>query len=234
MQKILKKIMMKLGDSLVDEPVMQEITNLDVTGRSNYRLEGHGKGFNSSVLITGSTDVLTVENCVCTLRDFNGKLVAKNSQVYVDNALASLDLEHSSLDILGKLDGDVKAVFCYIKTDEFFSTFTGSVKASLGGAYIGFASKLETDGSVAIQALEENDADDAIFKLEKVRIADYRSLEALPHLTIDAGTVVRINNRYMLFSIKNDRVKMARGVYVNYGNGVALVDASGNVLYRKH
>ena len=230
MSKILKKIMMRLGDGLVSMPLEPELRELDVTGTSGYKLVGYPK----NVTVTGSTDLLTAENSVCTLRSFNGKLVARDSTIYIDNALGDLDVEACSVYIVGKFDGEIKGAFCYIKTDDFFASVTGKIKASLGGAYVGSTSKLEADGTIAIKAFDEVNADQAIFSTEKTRIADYRALEGLPHLDIDGGTVVRIGDRFMLFKIKGNRVKEATEVYVNYGNGVALVDARGNILHRKH
>lgn len=222
--------MMRLGSDLISMPLGPELTELDVTGTSNYQLRDHSK----NVTITGSTDVLTVENSVCTLRGFNGKLVARDSIIYIDNTLGDLDLEACSCYITGKLDGKIKCAFCYIKTDEFFSSVTGRVEASLGGAYVGATSRLEADDTVAVKAFNEVDADQSIFTAEKVRIADYRALEELPRLELEDSTVVRIGSRFMLFKIKGNRVKEATEVYVNYGNGVALVDARGNILHRKH
>lgn len=237
---MLKKIMMLLGGEKVVVPISHDSEQtIDVTGKTEYRLEGQGRGINSSAILTGITDVLTVENCVCTLREFNGKLIAKNSQIYADSAQGTIELENSSLDILGNVEANINSVFSYIKIDPVFSNFAGSVKASLGGAYVGSTKALENDGTVAVQDTTVPEVEADPFSAEKVRIADYRALEALPHFKIDdSRVVVRIKDRFMLFTLAkgatNTRVKSAAEVYVNYVNGVALVDASGNVVYRKH
>lgn len=237
---MLKKIIVYSGGRKAVIPVARDNERVvDVTGKTGMRLECRGGGINSSTILKGTTDTVTVENCVCTLRGFNGKLVAKNSQVYADNCSGSIELENSSLDILGKVDASVKSIFSYINTDPVFSSFTGSVKASLGGAYVGSTQALENDGTVVVQDTTTPEVETDLFSVEKVRIADYRALEALPHLKLsDTQVVVRIKDRFMLFTLSkgatSTRVKSAAEVYIDYANGVALVDASGNVVYRKH
>lgn len=237
---MLKKIMMLLGGEKVVVPISHDSEQtIDVTGKTGYKLEGQGRSINSSAILTGTTDVLTVENCVCTLREFDGKLIAKNSQIYADSAQGTIELENSSLDVLGNVEANINSVFSYIKIDPVFSNFTGSVKASLGGAYVGSTEALENDGTVAVQDITAPEVEADPFSTEKIRIADYRALEGLPRFKIDdSRVVVRIKDRFMLFTLakgaSGTRVKSATEVYVNYINGVALVDASGNVVYRKH
>ena len=237
--KVLKKILM-LGENneLICIPATRaESDEINVTNKDNYRLEGRGAGYQNCIILTGNNNSVVVENSVVTLRGFTGNLTAKNSQVYIDQAQGDITLETSSCDIIGTFTGTVKAIYSYINIDEFFGSLNGSVESSLGGAYIGPIASLNNDGTVVTKDTTPEESTDEVFAKAKVLVADYRKLSSLPKVEFDDKVVVKVSNRYMMFTLqvgKTTRVKSAVEVFVNYNDGVTINDSNGNIIYRKH
>ena len=224
---------------------------LDCTNKSHQRIEGRGTGYMNSVVITGSTDDVTIENCVCTLRSFNGTLIAKNSTVYVDGAAGAIRLERSDLELKGSFKGQVTSTNSYIKIDDFFSSFDGTVNAELGGVFVGSSDRLEQDGTVLVKdPLDAKLARGAgamstmtavttedIFDKDKLTMADYHALGGQPRLVLGDTEVVRVGDRYMMFVLvrgKTMRIKESKEVFINYKAGIVIIDADGNVVHKEH
>lgn len=237
-KKTIKKMMVRTGDSIVY--ITPPISNQERYIQSG-RIEGLGNGYNDSIIISGNEDH-TVENSVCTLRNFNGKLIAKNSQVYVDSASGTINLETSSLDIIGPYKGQINSVNSYIKFDDFFSSFTGTVNAELASVYIGPSEKLTKDDTVIVKdplatIIRTMSVREDIFTQDKILMADYRNLEGLPMLSLGNVEIFRIGDRYLMIELirgKTTRVKAWQEVFVKTDDGITVVDSTGSLIYRKH
>lgn len=252
--KMIKKILTKSGGQVfslsVDQaPQMLQTASvakagpdiLDCTNKSHQRIEGRGTGYMNSVVITGSTDDVTVENCVCTLRSFHGTLIAKNSTVYVDGAEGAIKLERSDLELKGSFKGQITSTNSCIKIDDFFSSFDGTVTAELGGVFVGATDRLEQDGTVLVKDLDTKlarmMATDDIFSKDKLAMADYHVLEGQPRLVLGDNEIVRVGDRYMMFALargKTTRIKESKEVFINYKAGIVIIDADGNVVHKEH
>lgn len=237
--KAIKKMMMRTEDGIVYIDTALGGKSYSRTAQGNH-VEGLGNGYTDSIIISGSNDVY-VESSVCTLKGFTGRLKAKNSQVYVDSASGEIELEHSSLDIIGLCSSKIKGVNSYIKIDDFFNQFTGSAELELNSVYIGPSEKLTKDDTTAVKdplagaiaALTVS----GVFDKEKVLIGDYRSLEGRPKISLGASEVFRVNDRYIMIELaqgKTSRVKSWQEVFVKYDDGITLVDSTGSLIYRKH
>lgn len=219
---------------------------LDCTNKSHQRIEGRGTGYLSSVIITGSTDDVTIENCVCTLRSFHGTLIAKNSTVYVDDAVGAIQLERSDLELKGSFKGQITSTNSYIKIDDFFSSFDGTVNAELGGVFVGSSARLEQDGTVLVKdpldtklvsTMRAVVTTEDIFNKDKLAMTDYHALEGQPRLVLGDNEVVRVGDRYMMFVLvrgKTTRIKESKEVFINYKAGIVIIDADGNVVHKEH
>lgn len=253
-KKILTKIDGKVfslsADQMPQTPLAAKADSdiLDCTNKSHQRIEGRGTGYLNSVIITGSTDDVTVENCVCTLRSFNGTLIAKNSTVYVDGAAGAIQLERSDLELKGSFKGRITSTNSYIKIDDFFSSFDGTVNAELGGVFVGSSARLEQDGTVLVKdpldtklargagAMSTVTTED-IFNKDKLGMADYYALDGQPRLVLGDNEVIRVGDRYMMFVLsrgKTMRIKESKEVFINYKAGIVIMDADGNVVHKEH
>lgn len=237
---MIKKIFLKSGDKVISFGEGSSITGLqNLSGCSHRRFVGKGRGYAESLILTGSTDDVTIENCVVVLKEFKGKLIAKNSQIYIESAECTLDIVNSSVDIIGLCTGDIKSLRSYINVDQLTGSYNGTCTATLQSVFIGASSLCRADTSSIICDIAKSrsiNVNEDIFNKPKLSMRDIYSLEGLPFAEVSDGTIFKINSRYLYVEItkgKISRVKNSREVFLDLTDGVSLIDSNSNVIYRK-